>query len=239
MHTPPRTVAAKTTPSKLLDAAEHLFARQGYEGTSIREITTAAGVRLALAHYHFASKEDLFRAVLARRAGVVNASRLNLLERFRSACGERPLSVEQIVRAYISPYVYLSLTGGPGWRDYSTLAARMLSSDAWVDLLCELFDDLAQAFLAELRRTFPDCAEEKIQWAFDFLVGSMASAFCKNNRIHRLSAGLCSSHDLEQACRHLIPFIASGVEAVASGGDTCFADDFEAIAQRLDAGNQG
>ena len=38
----------RTTKEKLLDAAEKLFARKGYHGTSLRTITRAAGVDLAL-----------------------------------------------------------------------------------------------------------------------------------------------------------------------------------------------
>lgn len=238
MTKPLRSNTANDTAAKLLDAAERLFAQQSYEGTSIREITSAAGVRLALAHYHFGSKQDLFRAVLARRADIVNASRLSLLDHFRSLRGTKPLLVEQIVRSYISPYVYWCKTGGAGWRDYAILGARILSSDAWISLLSELFDDLAQTFLSELRRTFPRCDEDKIQWAFDFLVGSMASTFSQNNRIQRLSEGLCSSDELEAACSRLIPFISTGIETVISGSTVSFTEDFLVVRKHY-RDNQG
>ncbi|HMQ22802.1 MAG TPA: TetR family transcriptional regulator [Planctomycetota bacterium] len=44
---PPPTPTAK---ERLLDAAEQLFAEVGFEGASIRAITTAAGVNLAAAN---------------------------------------------------------------------------------------------------------------------------------------------------------------------------------------------
>ena len=40
-----------------MDAAEKLFARRGFHGTSLRDITGAAGVDLALVNYHFGSKK--------------------------------------------------------------------------------------------------------------------------------------------------------------------------------------
>ena len=57
------------TKTRILDAAEKLFAEQGFEATSLRDITTHARVNLASVNYHFRSKEELVRAVLARRLG--------------------------------------------------------------------------------------------------------------------------------------------------------------------------
>src|SRR3954467_5698265 len=53
---------------RLLGAAGALFARQGYEGTSVREITRRAKANLGAITYHFGSKEALYHAVIASRA---------------------------------------------------------------------------------------------------------------------------------------------------------------------------
>ena len=58
-----------TTKDRILDAAERLFASDGIEATSLRAITTEAGVNLAAVNYHFQSKEALVQAVIARRVG--------------------------------------------------------------------------------------------------------------------------------------------------------------------------
>ncbi len=52
--------------SRLLDAAEELFAEQGYAATSVRQLAEAAGVNPALVHYYFKNKQGLLRAVLDR-----------------------------------------------------------------------------------------------------------------------------------------------------------------------------
>lgn len=52
------------TPSRILDAARTVFAARGYDGSSIREITSRAGVNLGAVTYHFRSKEALYQAVL-------------------------------------------------------------------------------------------------------------------------------------------------------------------------------
>lgn len=61
-------------------AALAVFARAGFQGASIADIARAAGVAKPLIHYHFASKEELWRAVMAEafdglRAEVVDLQR--------------------------------------------------------------------------------------------------------------------------------------------------------------------
>src|SRR5260370_16546191 len=61
-----RTEAAETSKKAILDAAEALFAEQGYEATSLQEICDRAGVTRGLPNYFFGSKEGLYRSVLER-----------------------------------------------------------------------------------------------------------------------------------------------------------------------------
>ncbi len=51
---------------RILEAAVHLFAHKGYDATSIREITEAAGVTKPMLYYYFENKEGLCRAIFAR-----------------------------------------------------------------------------------------------------------------------------------------------------------------------------
>lgn len=50
----------------LLDAAERLFARQGFDATSLADIGEAAGLSRGAPSYFFGAKEELYRAVLER-----------------------------------------------------------------------------------------------------------------------------------------------------------------------------
>lgn len=48
---------------RILAAAKELFAKHGFEGTSIRQICEEAGANVALVSYHFGGKENLFGAL--------------------------------------------------------------------------------------------------------------------------------------------------------------------------------
>src|SRR6266702_3057167 len=55
------------TRDKLLRAAEEIFVRDGYEGTQLAEIASAAGRSKGALYGHFESKEDLFLALFEQR----------------------------------------------------------------------------------------------------------------------------------------------------------------------------
>jgi len=57
----------KDTANRILDAAERVFAREGFSGASTRTIATAANANIGLLTYYFGSKEGLLVAVVARR----------------------------------------------------------------------------------------------------------------------------------------------------------------------------
>ena len=72
---------APPTQDVILDAAERLFARQGFTATTIKQIGTEAGVNPALLYYYYDSKETLYRAMLQRILGQLLARGANAIER--------------------------------------------------------------------------------------------------------------------------------------------------------------
>lgn len=59
---------AKDTKEKILDAALEIFARDGYDGTNIKDIADSVGIVKSALYRHFTSKEEIFRAVYERIA---------------------------------------------------------------------------------------------------------------------------------------------------------------------------
>lgn len=55
-----------STRELILDAAEELFARQGYAATTVKQLGAAAGVNPALLYYYFGDKSGVYEAVLRR-----------------------------------------------------------------------------------------------------------------------------------------------------------------------------
>ena len=63
---PPEAPLPLSSRDKILDVAEALFARRGFEGVGMREVAEAAGLGKSSLFHHFRSKAQLYLAVLER-----------------------------------------------------------------------------------------------------------------------------------------------------------------------------
>jgi len=52
------------TKRKIFEAAMELFAKQGYDGTSVDEITSVVGIAKGTLYYHFSSKEEIYNFLI-------------------------------------------------------------------------------------------------------------------------------------------------------------------------------
>jgi AcrR family transcriptional regulator len=69
------------TRTEILEVARELFSDQGYDATSLREIAERVGITKAALYYHFKSKDEILRALLAPMGDVLT----ELLERLEAA----------------------------------------------------------------------------------------------------------------------------------------------------------
>ncbi|MEP1472289.1 MAG: helix-turn-helix domain-containing protein [Halieaceae bacterium] len=63
---PPIETKGQRTARRIMDVAETLFAQQGYEGTTLRQIAAAAKLQEPGLYNHFDSKQALYEAILHR-----------------------------------------------------------------------------------------------------------------------------------------------------------------------------
>ena len=116
----------KSKSERILDAAEELFARHGYDGVTMRQIASKAEVDVALANYHFGKKEELFHAVFNRRAEILSATRRKVLMESQKQSGKGKQTLEQIIEAFLLPLKIAQESQEPGWRNYMALLALSL-----------------------------------------------------------------------------------------------------------------
>lgn len=92
-----RVEAKEVTRAKVLDAAETLFARLGWEATTLRDVAASADVSTGAIFSSFADKAALFHAVLERDQAL-------LMEKM-SACAEQELPIEDaLVEMFMCGY---------------------------------------------------------------------------------------------------------------------------------------
>src|SRR5688500_2160409 len=119
---------ADRTREAILAAAEELFARHGFDATTMKAIGEAAGLSRGTAAYFFGNKNDLYDAVLAR---VIERARTAMLEVYEHTA--LTASVEDAVANYVG--VLLDFLA----RDYAFL--RLIHREALADAsrVAELF----------------------------------------------------------------------------------------------------
>ena len=98
----------QSTKERILDAACRLFSERGYHDTTTQMVCEAADANIAAVHYHFQSKDNLYRTVWAHLDGIV-----------RQRWHDRVVSIEDPedqLREFIKLRVECVLSEGPeGW----------------------------------------------------------------------------------------------------------------------------
>jgi AcrR family transcriptional regulator len=205
------------TKQRILAAAINVFAEQGYNAATLREITSAAGVNIAAVNYHFGSKQALMRAVFHRLARPVNELRLQLLDEYEAQAGGRPLSLEQILDALFRPIVFLSREREKGGFALVRLIiqVRALPQPFMNSVLSEQFDPVANRIVDALCRSLPELSREEVFWRYDFALGAMLHVISDADRglrrLNRLSGGLCDTDDPARIVEELVRFVAAGM----------------------------
>ena len=204
-----------TTKDRILDAAERLFARDGFEATSLRAITAEAKVNLAAVNYHFQSKEALVQAVIGRRMGPVNAQRLALLDAYESAASGEPLPLEKIMDAFLRPIVALV---GSQAHEFVPLIGRIYiePGEFAVRLYTQQFEPMRQRFFPALHRALPDLPPDELAWRLHFSIGALAHTMAASKILELMSRGRCDISDVEGTLARLKTFVMAGLTAPIS-----------------------
>jgi AcrR family transcriptional regulator len=207
------TPDSEGTASRIIDAAQRLFIRDGTEATSLRAVTREAGVNVAAIHYYFGSRDELLRAVLDRIIKPLNARRLALLKQALDAHHARPLAVEEILRAFLLPDLELIEALRDGGIEIAHFAARSYAtpSPPLKQLIEEQFNEASTRFMAELARALPAVDREELAFRFRCIIGVIVRLLGAATP-RGVNGGLDTSETLPTLER-LVAFIAPGLSA--------------------------
>lgn len=209
------TRSAAATRERILDAAERLLAAKGFAGTSLREITAAARVNVAAIHYHFGSKEELLRAVLARIVEPVNRERVELLGRAEAAAAPKAPSVEAILEAFLAPDLRIIRELGERGAVITRFMGRSYTepSDLVRRMVQEQFGELGRRFHEALCRAAPKVPPEEMSWRLMAVVAMITSMLAMPGG--EGWGGLLEPDDLDGTLHRMIAFLTPGLLAPA------------------------
>lgn len=155
--------SGNATRAKLLRTAERLFAKNGIDGVSVRDITGAADANSAAVHYHFGSKQDLIAAILHSRMADLGARRERLLADLEA--DDRP-ALRDVVEALLLPTVELSRDRRGGGHHYLGFLVAVGEHPRSMHLITDELDPLTARYVAVLARTLPEVPHEVLMFRF-------------------------------------------------------------------------
>jgi len=199
-----------STKERILGVAETLFARHGFAGASLRQVTAAAKVNLAAVNYHFGSKESLIEEVFRRRLDELNRHRLAALAAVQ-ACADHAL--EDVLDAFIRPALEQSMDSAGGAAFVRVLARAYAEHDERLrKFLSDNYGHVLRDFAAAFARLLPQLDKEELYWRLDIVAGALTYAMADFGMIKRKGDVSERSHR-EQAAQHLVRFAAAGLRA--------------------------
>ncbi len=195
---------------RLLGAAEQLFAEHGVDGTSIRDLTTAAQSNLASVHYHFGSKEHLYTELFRSHLAEMRETRLGSID----AAMNRPEGAEltDLLRAF--SIAFLKPFADPeASRRFMKLFAREIFEQRLPKAMFvnELVGPTLDALGSALKKLCPYLDEQAAQHCIISLISQL---------VHIIHAkGILGGHDgldlpaldIPQAVEHIVKFSAAGI----------------------------
>jgi len=203
-----------TTKNKILDAAEQLFADKGFNGTSLREITGAAGVNLAAVNYHFGSKKELIKAVMSRYMDKLSPALETALSLLCKT--EIKPSLHDVFSAFVDPLLSLSTFRENGTSNFLQLLGRGYTDSQgflrW--FLTTQYPNVFAHFTKAVHRAYPELTTEEMFWRLHFTMGTIVFTMSSSEALIDIAQN-DFNHQLtiEAVINKVIPYVAAGVAA--------------------------
>lgn len=205
------------TKNKILDAAESLFADKGFNGTSLREITSLADVNLAAVNYHYGSKKELIKAVMSR---YMNELAPRLEQSLLVVCEQehQPKLIE-VFSAFIEPLLALNV-----FRDNGTSYFLQLLGRGYTDsqgflrwFLTTQYPGVITNFVSAVQRAYPELTAEDIFWRLHFTMGTVIFTMSSSEALMDIAQNDFDQQlDIADVIKKVIPFVSAGVGAPLS-----------------------
>lgn len=206
--------AQAATKAAVFTAAERLFALNGFQNVSVRDITAEAGVNLASVNYHFGSKDALLFAIFRRRTAELNRERARMLHEANERHDGAP-PVRDILEAYFAPPLRWSDPANE--RRISIQFIIRARSEGTAEMRDAIQNDVShlERFANALIAARPELPRETVYWRLHFCLGLVHNnRFAEFDRLHHLSGGLTREGDVNALLSRMLDFAEAGFNAL-------------------------
>jgi len=219
-------MAQSETVERILDAAEQLFAEKGFAETSLRLITSKAGVNLAAVNYHFGSKKALIQAVFSRFLGPFCASLEKELDRRQAKPDAPRASLEELLELLVVQAMAVKPRSGNDLSIFMRLLGLAFSQSQGHlrKYLEEVYGKVFRRYMLLVNEAAPRLPPIELFWRVHFMLGAAAFSMSGIKALRAIAEtdfGINTS--IEQVMRLMVPLLAAGMRADSGVTDNAMA----------------
>lgn len=206
-------MAKLETKQKILNHAELLFAEQGFNDTSLRQITSAATVNLASVNYHFGSKKDLIKAVMDRYLAVFMPQADHALQQLLQ---QPEFALSQVFECFVAPLMSLTKIRAKGPAIFLQLLGRgYIDNQGFLRwFIVNHYGQVLANFTQAIHKAAPNLSAEDVFWRLHFTLGTVVFTMASSEALRDIAKNDFNAEiDVEGLVRKVIPYLASGVGA--------------------------
>lgn len=212
-------MAQSDTVDRILDAAEILFAEKGFSETSLRMITSKAGVNLAAVNYHFGSKNALIQAVFSRFLGPFSLlMEQSFKENSWDVDNDATPDMEDVIRLYVRGLLRIPTRHQNGVSVFMRLMglAYTQSQGHLRKYLEQEYALTFRMFMQLLKRATPELSARERFWRIQFAIGSIAFTMSSIQPLTEILEDSAEAvADPEQVVEYLVPYLLAGLKSHA------------------------
>ncbi len=218
-------MAQSDTVKRILDAAEQLFAEKGFAETSLRLITSKAGVNLAAVNYHFGSKKALIQAVFVRFLDPFVSSLERELDHHEQRGDARQLGLEQLLEMLVDQALAVKPRSGNDLATFMRLLGLAFSQSQGHlrKYLAEVYGRVFQRYMSLVYGAVPTIPPQELYWRVHFMLGSAAFTMSSLKALRAIAEAEFGEHRaVDDVLRLMVPFLAAGMRAEGLPTKTAF-----------------
>ncbi|RYV01745.1 TetR family transcriptional regulator [Shewanella sp. OPT22] len=198
------------TKTKILNAAEKLFAERGFSETSLRLITSKAEVNLASVNYHFGSKKELIRAVLARYLDLF----MPTASRAIGSLDKQNSTLDDVFSCLVQPLLDMNQLHEQGTSNFLQLLGRGYFESQghlrW--FITTHYQEPLMKFVHAVQACAPHIPAAEMFWRLHFTLGTVVFTMASSDALVEIAeSDFNEKNDIEAVIRKMIPYMAAGV----------------------------
>jgi AcrR family transcriptional regulator len=209
-------MAQSKTAKQILDAAETLFAEQGFIETTMRQITKEAGVNLAAINYHFGSKQGLIQSVaehfLKPFSEYIEQS---LIER-EALIDSSALKMDELLELLMRALLHVNQESNHALLMFTRLLelAYLKSQEDLRLFIIGRYGSKLKPYVDLLRQQSALMEDDEFFWRLHFVMGSVIFTLSNYNMLSQIEKSKFDTQaEIERILHRMIPVLSAGMQA--------------------------